>query len=85
MEDVRLSASWVMSALCWIVGIVLVVLAALTETHVAPIGLVFVAGGVTLSIKGFFHRLWECEVTAFRLGQQAEREVQERAGVRSLR
>lgn len=86
MAERQVSVVWVLSAVCWIVGAGLLMGSDMGLGRWAVhIGFVIVMAGVTLSIRGFFFRHWESEITAFRLGEKAERERHERAPVRALR
>jgi hypothetical protein len=82
MNDRNLSATVVAATVLWILGGSLAVVEAVSGLQVGALGIVAVAGGATLNVRGYFCGLEARERNAFVLGRDYERE-QER-GMRSV-
>lgn len=73
MNDRKLSAIHTAAAVCWGVGLLLVVLDLLHLAHVHPLGLVVVGAAMTLNNRGFLCHVEQRRLRVFELGRQAGR------------
>lgn len=74
MNDRKLSALHVTAAVCWIAGLVLVMLDLFRLAHVHPLGLVVIGAAMTLNVRGFLCHMEQRAERAFDVGREVGRD-----------